>query len=377
MTFQEIQDDPDVCANCFRKLRDRYERNYRVETFRKDGQTKLWLQPVDDMGHDVYRRPQDTIKIPQEGGLNGMVTVCECGYRYTPDRSVEWRNRPLDKRDFFEYAENLYDRLDEAGVKYDRDELEEELSRIKSRPDMQKKDDLIYEKAIDNVGRKELIADGGQMIVDHFKGTSLRVERLDKPETYYFGKSKDEVPQIPHGRFCNIREFDDDGHFVGYCTESASTNLNGGERGPCKEHSKPLGNGSKGKHNMNSDPLDYKKGLTDKGEQDFIRSARETILDRLRKKKDPDFLDAIVAERIATRLHIAAKASEHVNEEGITETVFTEHGQHEKENPVLSELRRYDNSIVSDLKDLGVLDDPETQKADALKEWTAYIDNGN
>lgn len=141
----EIQKDPDICSNCFRRIRGRYERNYRVDTLKGE----LITHPVDGYGDDVYRNPRGTVKISEKGGHRGLKTVCKCGFRY--HSKEEWKNRPLDKKTFFEYTDRLLDRLDEKGVTYEESKLRNILDEMKSNPEEQFADDRIYAKAIEHV----------------------------------------------------------------------------------------------------------------------------------------------------------------------------------------------------------------------------------
>lgn len=151
--FDEIANDTDVCDNCFRRTHDRYERNYRVGTYRdRNNQIKLWPYKVEDRPDQVFRRDQDTDRIPERGGYRGMVTICECGYRYVPDEELPveestWKNRPAGRESFYNYASNLLDRLDEAGTSYDRDEFYSYLDDCRSN-DVGKSDDDVYRDAV-------------------------------------------------------------------------------------------------------------------------------------------------------------------------------------------------------------------------------------
>lgn len=167
--FEDVRQDPDICSNCFRRMRNRYERNYRLEPVRKDGEWEMI--PVDVQGltitvdgeeeeiggfdDDVYRNPETTTKIPERGAHRGMRTVCDCGYRHRSDG--DWKNRPLDKRTFFEYAERLADRFEEKGVGFDREEFFERLDTLKSDPDEQFADDRMFLKAIDHASAVETV----------------------------------------------------------------------------------------------------------------------------------------------------------------------------------------------------------------------------
>lgn len=170
-TFKEIQRDSDVCSNCFRKTHERYERNYRVEVVQvenEEGKLEWTTQAVSVEGVEItlpngdtevigekddliVRDREATIKIPEKGAHRGKRTICACGFRWGPKEQVdEWKNRPLKKRKFFEYADRLLDRLHEAGVSLDEDAYYDRLDQLKSNPDNQFADDAMYSQAIDH-----------------------------------------------------------------------------------------------------------------------------------------------------------------------------------------------------------------------------------
>lgn len=184
MPFPEIQSDPDICSNCFRRTHDRYERNYRLEVVQREneeGKLEWTVEPVNVQGieltmpdgstekiggmeDDVYKIPKATIKIPEKGALNGLRTICACGYRYMPyeerpekehcsceeedcDCRKDWKRRPLDKATFFEYAERIAERMREKGVDFCEESFFDKLDRLKSDPDNQFADDRMFEQA--------------------------------------------------------------------------------------------------------------------------------------------------------------------------------------------------------------------------------------
>lgn len=171
MPFVNIVEDPDVCSNCFRRKRERFERNYRLETYFDEDEGEWSVRPVNVQGititiageeeivggmeDDVYRDYDNTIKIPERGSIRGLRTVCRCGYRY--DGSEDWRNRPLRKSTFFEYAEYLRDRMRENGVDFDEDAFFEKLDELKSDPDKQFADDRIFKQACDHASEMATI----------------------------------------------------------------------------------------------------------------------------------------------------------------------------------------------------------------------------
>lgn len=137
----------------------------------------------------------------------------------------------------------------------------------------------------------------------------------------------------------------------------------------------PENNGNAATHNLTSDPLKYKERQPDQ-EADWIRSVRESILDRMRNLgREPDFLDEVLAERTAIQLHIVSNATDYVDKNGLVQTVFVEDGGYEKDIPqkLVQELRQYDKDIISNLQKLGVLNDPESQKANAMERTLAEV----
>lgn len=211
------------------------------------------------------------------------------------------------------------------------------------------------------------------------RNSPVRDEHLDELGTSIEelrGTEKSDVPEIPPGELCNCRKFTE-GEFTGYCNCWAGKGCDTAD-GRCKNHGglspgAPKNNGNAQTHALTADPKMYHKRL-DEEEKGWVYEMTEVICDRLRSQKGGlDPLDRTLARRVCIKLHIAAHASEYVADEGLFERVWTEDGQMEVPNRLLEELRRFDSEIVSELKSLGVLDDPDSQKADALSEWKAYV----
>ena len=151
-------------------------------------------------------------------------------------------------------------------------------------------------------------------------------------------------------------------------------NCGGKSTGPKTEEGKRKCSGNAEKHGLNSDPLKYKERQSTE-ESDWIRCVRESILDRMRTQgREPDFLDKALAERIASRMHIAIQAQDYVGEKGLVQTVFVEDGGYEKDIPngLVKELRQYDESITRDLKKLIDLK-PNKNDAEQLGESLASM----
>lgn len=215
-------------------------------------------------------------------------------------------------------------------------------------------------------------------------------------EEQLIGRPSHEVPKVDPGEYCNAKKVEDkenpdDGStltvFKGYCNNKAGFKTDHVGSGRCKYHGGTIGQSNPGapkhnqnaaKHSLDADPHHYAESLPPE-EETFVEQAASTLLDRIAKNhgRDPDFMDEVLAQRVAIKLHMVAEASDYVsNVSGLIQVVQTEHGSHEEKAPLLEEIRRFDNSIIKNLKSLGVLDDPETQKADAVKEWRQYLESG-
>lgn len=146
-------------------------------------------------------------------------------------------------------------------------------------------------------------------------------------------------------------------------------------RGTSPDGTSHENNGNAEKHALRADPKKYHERQSD-ADQEWIFELSEAILDRIRRVRgNVDPLDRVLARRIAIKLHIAAKASEYVDETGIVQEVFVEDGGYTKEIPngIVQELRQYDREILNELKKIGLVDDPESSKAEATQGLIAVL----
>lgn len=202
-------------------------------------------------------------------------------------------------------------------------------------------------------------------------------------EDELIGEHKDDVPKLPFGRLCNAMKTENGtGKFLGYCRAFSGQGTDQDD-GRCKNHfggskvGAPEHNQHNRTHGMSADPMHYAESL-DEEEQAWVQDMTATICDRVRANTgNVDPLDRTLARRLAIRLHIASRASEYVRDNGMIETIWTDEGRQDVRNRLLEELRQFDKDIVNDLKKIGVLDDPESQKADALAEWKSYVEQGH
>lgn len=208
-------------------------------------------------------------------------------------------------------------------------------------------------------------------------------------EEQFIGTESHLVPKIDTGEYCNAKktERNDDGKkvFRGYCQAVAGKGTDHLGDGRCKYHGgaiegagAPKGNQNAQTHALNADPHNYHQSLPHE-EKEFVRDASAAIEDRVRANTgEVDYLDRIMARRIAIEFHIVSKASDYVeNVSGLTETIMTEQGSQEKKAALVAEIRKRDKDIFQMLTDLGVLDDPESKKADALEQWRSWVEEGS
>ena len=207
---------------------------------------------------------------------------------------------------------------------------------------------------------------------------------LDQEEEFV-GTPLSYVPQAPvtetdcNGKRWEGKDEENRKLFAGYCDLSPGFGTDHTGEGRCKFHGgsggAPESNQNAQKHALTADPNHYHESLPDE-EKEFVLDAAAAIEDRIRRNKgDVDYLDRILCRRIAIRLHIVAQASDYTgNVVGLTQTIFTEDGAFDQKTPLVDEIRQYDNSIMQDLKNLGVLNDPDSKKADALESWKEFVD---
>lgn len=201
------------------------------------------------------------------------------------------------------------------------------------------------------------------------------------------------VPEVPPGPnpntnydACNARKTENVSEggenrsiFRGWCQADAGSGTDHKGQGRCKWHGgnagPPAHNQNARKHALSVDPHHYEASL-DSAEQGFLSDIEDSIERRMMKVKgEVDFLDRVLARRVAIELHIVGKASAHVEEEsGMVQIITGEHGSEEKKAALLDDIRKRDKDIIGMLKNLGVLEDPESQKADALDQWRQFVE---
>lgn len=201
------------------------------------------------------------------------------------------------------------------------------------------------------------------------------------------GEDVTDVPTIDPDESCNGKRFTKDGKFEGYCDNPAGEGTDHEGRGRCAECAgnstgpqteagklKAARNGAK--HNLTADPFNYHESLDDPEEGRFVLEAATAIERRIKENTgEIDFLDEVLARRMAVQLHIATKASEHIADEGLFERIFTPDGQIEVENRMLDHIRQFDKDLVRNLERIGATKASDGD-VDVLEYWRASLTDG-
>lgn len=211
-------------------------------------------------------------------------------------------------------------------------------------------------------------------------------------EEEFIGEESHLVPTIDPGEDCNAKKTEnvddpEDGTrtlFKGYCSNKAGKGTDHVGSGRCMFHAGKTDSGGAPDHNQNaakshttSDPHHYHENLP-QDEKEFIEDTTASILDRIRRihGREPDFLDRVLARRVSINLHICSKASDYSKDE-LVQVIVHDGDSHEEKGALVEEVRQFSNSIFRNLKKLGVLEDPESQKAQQGNNWRQFVEQGD
>lgn len=200
-------------------------------------------------------------------------------------------------------------------------------------------------------------------------------------EEQFIGEEVGAAPKLEPGYHCNAKSFEhiDDGpnRLTGYCSMRAGWGTDHVGEGRCRLHGgaiegagPPTGNQHGATHSLNADPNRYYHDL-EPDEQAFIREVALAIEDRFRRLGDGiDYLDRVLARRVAVELHIVSKASDYIqNESGL---IQSDRGV-ERKAALLGEVRKRDRDLFLMLREMGVLEFPESEP-DPLDAWRGFIE---
>lgn len=144
--FERIQDDPEICNNCFRRYQAVYEIN-GVWLHKHDAGPSRLRDSITDIVTDERIPGPDTHRVPNEPAAKGTRRVCTCGY---PTGET---NRPLSKPRFMHYGVALLTRVTETttdtlATNVSPHYFYRELYTAKTDPARQFADDDLYADAV-------------------------------------------------------------------------------------------------------------------------------------------------------------------------------------------------------------------------------------
>lgn len=187
----------------------------------------------------------------------------------------------------------------------------------------------------------------------------------NKEKDDYYCSARVRDPQIPD-------EWDQD---TGYCANRAGFRTDHVGEGRCYLHggiSENHGTNYAEKHGLYADRQNYYKNRTE-AEQNWIDGVVESILDEAPFGAD-SFYKLQMVRNVAIDMHKLKNANDYIDEKGVVhkdKTVgYTDDGQPimmDEENVLNIAYDRLDRATTRKLEKLGVMDDPESKKADAQK----------
>jgi hypothetical protein len=124
------------------------------------------------------------------------------------------------------------------------------------------------------------------------------------------------------------------------------------------------------KHGLYTQRQNYYDNRTEE-QQAWMDAVVESILDDI-PEQEPSFAKLQMVRNIAIDMHKTKRANDYIDEIGVAhrdKTVgYTDDGRpikEDQENPLNIAYDRLNRTITRQMKELGALDDPESQKADA------------
>lgn len=180
------------------------------------------------------------------------------------------------------------------------------------------------------------------------------------------GKCNARVKQIPE-------DWDVD---EAYCANKAGFRTDHLGDGRCYLHggasvSANEGNTYGEKHGLYTQRQSYYEKRTE-AEKNWIDAVVESLLDDLPESGEPSFAKLQMIRNIAIDMHKTQRANDYIDEVGIVhrdKTVgYTDDGKpikEDQENPLNVSYDRLNRTLTRQMKELGILDDPDSKQAEA------------
>jgi len=167
--------------------------------------------------------------------------------------------------------------------------------------------------------------------------------------------------------------YDDDGNMIGYCANTAGFRTNHVGEGRCYLHGgcTPSGTSNAETHGLYTQRQSYYENRS-KLEQRWMDAVEQSLLDDLPGSGEPSFAKLQMIRNISIDMHKTKRANEYIDDVGVVhkdKTVgYTDDGRpikEDQENALNVAYDRLNKTITRQLKELGILDSPDKQQAEA------------
>lgn len=139
------------------------------------------------------------------------------------------------------------------------------------------------------------------------------------------------------------------------------------------------GNTNAEKHGLYTNRQSYYKNCSDV-EKQWIDAVVESLLDDAPFGQDPPFAKLQMVRNVAIDMHKLQRANDYIDEKGVVhrdKTVgYTDDGRPikmDEENVLNISYDRLNRTLTRQLKELGILDDPDSQQADAQRDIASEL----
>ncbi|AGM11333.1 terminase small subunit [Halogranum tailed virus 1] len=158
-----------------------------------------------------------------------------------------------------------------------------------------------------------------------------------------------------------------------YCANIAGFRTDHKGNGRCYLHggATPKGLNNAEKHGLYSNRQNYYKNRSD-SERAWIDAVVESLLEDMPGGDDPSFAKLQMVRNIAIDMHKTKRANDYIDEVGVVhkdKTVgYTDDGRpikEDQENAINIAYDRLNRTLTRQMKELGILDDPDSQNAEA------------
>lgn len=139
--YQKIEHNPDICSNCYRRLKYRFENQRELLSDE--------LEYEHHVGFGYVGDKQNT------GRPSIKRSYCSCG---VIDQGVKFR--PLNEKDIMDVAKRVESHLDDENIEFDTDLFYDAVKDGRGNPEWQFNEEVLIEGAVEKAVEAERSDDG-------------------------------------------------------------------------------------------------------------------------------------------------------------------------------------------------------------------------